>query len=161
MSANLNDLSSNVQNLAKQYKGVIELGEFLASLGSLDNLATEAKARAEQARKDEAQATADRDAARAAYKADKDKRDAAAAKTAQDAQDAIDAANNSAAAIVLEAQRKADALIEEATKQRALLDADFASVQASLDARVIDLTRAQKTLDGVNAQIDTLRAKLG
>ena len=161
MSANLNDLSSNVQNLAKQYKGVIELGEFLASLGSLDNLANETKARAEQARKDEAQAAADRDAARAAYKADKDKRDAAATKAAQDAQDALDAANNSAAAIVLEAQRKADALIEEATQRRALLDADFTSVQEACDARVLELARAQKTLDGVNAQIDTLRAKLG
>lgn len=39
--SNLNQLSSNVQNLAKQYAAVIEVGKFLASLGSLENLSNE------------------------------------------------------------------------------------------------------------------------
>ena len=42
--SNLNQLSSSVQNLAKQYASVIEVGKFLGTLGALETLTQETQA---------------------------------------------------------------------------------------------------------------------
>ena len=144
--SNLNELSSSVQNLAKQYKGVIEVGEFLASLGSLDNLACEIEARVEKAKQAETAKTEQLH-----------KIEAAVAEQAATHDSNIKIARERAEKIVAEATDSAERVLSDARERATEIDA---GARARLEAHDGEFQRLTDSIDALNAEIGQARGVL-
>jgi cell division septum initiation protein DivIVA len=157
--SNLNQLSSSVQNLAKQYAAVIEVGKFLGTLGALDTLANEIEERVSTLRKNEQEATAALYSVQSAIAEHTAAHEAnIKASRAQAEKIVSDAA--ATACIVLETARDDAQHIEQGAKARLEAhDGEFLRLQDALAD--VNASIAQRTADltAINEAIEAARAK--
>lgn len=166
--------SDAIKTIANRFKGIIELGEALESIGSIEQATKEADAQLAKARKArdafEEKFKAESEASAKQLQADAAEslaiRDAAKAEAASLKEKAIKAGEEKASKIVADANSQADAILQAARvklagleTQTAELESQYlANVQANADlsAKVEDLTSQYEKLDKALA---TLKAK--
>lgn len=159
--SNLKHTAESVKNLAKQYASVIEMGKFLESVSSLDNLADELEAKVAELREQTEAAQVELNLAVTA-KADAIREAEAKLSHAQaEAEQIVATAKGDRAQIIEEAKAEAaaihDAAVHVATEAQLQLEAKHA------EARGLDLAIGSKLeeLERINAAIAEARAKLG
>lgn len=158
---NVSQAAEAAKVLAKQFRTIIEVGEFLGSIASLDQRAAEAGAAAKKASD-----AADAQQARlaevskelAALQASFDSIKANAAQAVKDAQAKADS-------IVGDARSLAAKEIEEAQKERAEIDAETEKAEAEHEKKMADFavaeSDAQARLEAINGEIDALKKRIG
>jgi len=157
--SNLNELSSSVQNLAKQYASVIKVGEFLASLGSLDNLAGEIEARVAQAKWDEAAALEAYGEAKRVLREQLKQNQQAAGQAHAQAEKIVSDAHEQAAKRFVEVSAKAAAMDAEDEQRRKEFEHQYEHNKKVLAVIEGEVAFAEKRLAELNGQYEALRAK--
>ena len=159
MSHNLNELSSSVQNLGKQYAAVIKVGEFLASLGSLDNLACEIEARVEKAKQAEIKANEALSKVQAAVAEQAATHDSNIKVARERAEKIVADAQSRAATIVAEAEAKVVESNDEIARRTMHADQAFDFAKGELDALNVEIAKAEAVLKELNEKIEAVRAR--
>lgn len=159
--SNLKHTAESVKNLAKQYASVIEMGKFLESVSSLDNLADELEAKVAELREQTDKAQVELNLAVTA-KADAIREAEAKLSHAQaEAEQIVATAKGDRAQIIDEAKAQAAAIREEA--ESLLTSANAACEQRASAAADLDTVIKSKheELERINTAIAEARAKLG
>jgi chromosome segregation ATPase len=159
MSHNLNELSSSVQNLGKQYAAVIKVGEFLSSLSSFDNLACEIEARVEKAKQAETAATEQLHKIEAAVAEQAATHERNIKTSREQAEAFLAGAVTEGNAVIDAANAKAEQIDAGARARLEAHDADFVRVTEHRDALNAEVERARVALEDLHAQIAKVRAK--
>lgn len=150
------ELSDTVSALSKSFKAVIDLGDYLAAIGSIEQAeleATQARDRAIADRDVEVQALADvRGQIGAATGGLDDVRKQADA--------IVDAARSDAARIVSAAQANADQIAAAASANAAQIEAQSQSASATLAGIQSQVSVARDTLASVNQAIAEIEARM-
>jgi len=157
--ATLNELSSSVQNLGKQYAAVIKVGEFLSGLASLDNLGNEIEARVEKLKQAEAVAIDKLSAAEAEAHQQVELNKASVDSANAAADDIVAEAKRIALVITGEAVQKADENYAVMAKRGEDFEKQWRASHAALAAAEAATAVAQQRLEELNSQIETVREK--
>jgi len=157
----LQQLSSSVQHLAKQYSAVIEVGKFLESAGSLENLVSEIEARVAVARAAEATALEAKTLVEQGLQKVKDDAAEHIKQVKASAAAIVGDANIKAAKIVADAMQRGKELDEAVQKSKEHYKNVFDEEEGKLLRLKRELESAQKTLAQIKDEIATLRARIG
>lgn len=157
----INELSSSVQNLAKSYSAVIQLGEYLSGLSSVENLACEIEARIERARSDEKEAVAAKAKAETTYAAERAKGEGDARSAREAAEELLTSARAQAQGLVAAAKIAAQQIIDAAEARKAEAEMETAVLIEEDEHLSTMLNAKQRQLDELRGSIAALRAKLG
>lgn len=155
----ITEISSAVQNLAKQYAAVIEMGKFLEGIGPLENIENETKERIVAFRAQEKKAVADAAEAQKRF-IEIQAAQAQAVKAAREQIDkTINEGQNIARNLIAEAREKARTIAEQATVQHAALLAKHDVSSKAFQELQNKVSAKKAELEALKNGIDLIRKK--
>jgi len=150
-----------IRTLAKTFKGLIALADELEDIGSIEAAAKEADNRLSGAQAREKEAAERLEKALAEVASAKKEAEAIVTSARRTAEQVKTLARQEADKAIGEANAAARGILAEAAKKKADLEA-LAADQAKKVEKLGDVIVArQATLDGLNAQLDQIRQKVG
>lgn len=147
-------LADNLLALRKQYKAVIEVGEFLDNVAGLEQARQEIVTATEQAKKAKEQAVADAAKAAAELFALKERQDALVAECDETLADA----NDKAREIIDKAEVAAGVIVAEASEKRKTLERNVAELRGELEKASAAVEAKRQDLAALEKQVADLRA---
>jgi cell division septum initiation protein DivIVA len=158
---NMKAAGESVRHLAKAYKAVLDLGEYLERVGDLENAEAEAKARLEGVRVELGFARSELDTVNGQLADVKAQAEAFTSAAKAEAEQAVDLANRTAESIVNDARAHAATVIADATAHAGRVGNEIEAATARLGEIEQRILVRQAEHDRITREIEALRARIG